>query len=387
MKILFVCHKPPSRTSSGGGAIYEWQSVSALKSLGHSVYVLSLSERPEREDPIVTEVEGVEYFPPRPLGPFDVETCSQALLGPELASLVHPGWRGIEGQVRRSIDAIQPDLIWADSIGAMAFIPKDAPPILYAHHDFLHRLESVRRRTDRKLRRSSLVPLTLLKRLEKRLCSRASSAISASASEGSQLSRWGISCQYIPVVGPYLERSTVLPRARPAVVLLGRSNTAMRATRQDFVDNILPLITPLKLDLDWHQVGSPPSRRERSFEALFPLFDRRGFVDDIADAIRPADLSLVSYPYDTGFRTKFVTACALSAVNIGYAVTYLCSREFSGGENCLMAEDPKHLADEIERFANDAGLRKRLSEASRVTYEERFTLEHLLPRYQAALVA
>jgi hypothetical protein len=68
-------------------------------------------------------------------------------------------------------------------------------------------------------------------------------------------------------------------------------------------------------------------------------------------------------------------------VNIGYEETFRCATEFVPGHNCLAARSGQHFAELLHQYAEDSNLRQRLSVASRVLYEERFTLAAHLPTY------
>jgi hypothetical protein len=308
-----------------------------------------------------------------------------ALPGGDRRVALFPELEGLDESVRRAIEEMAPDCVWADWIASLALCPPGLP-IVYGHQDFLHRISAVRRgRGLGRLRPAGLLSLAGIRSLEMQLVSRASHTLCASYSEALELERDGFDASYAPVVGPTLPRPAGGRPEAPRVFLFGKYNTAMRVSLRHLRRELWPLIERAAPRVSWHQVGSPPKRRGADWSWLEGRFTMHGFVGGLEEIFAAGDALLVPYRRDTGFRTKFVTAAAHGMVNLGYAASFRCTPEFTPGVDCLVAQDPEELVAQLARYAGDAGLRERLAQASRELYEEHFTFSAQLPRFARAV--
>jgi glycosyltransferase involved in cell wall biosynthesis len=132
-------------------------------------------------------------------------------------------------------------------------------------------------------------------------------------------------------------------------------------------------------------VGKPDLTSAEDWNWIQQKFVCHGFVDDLSAMFRMGDASLIPYQEDTGFRTKFVSAAGHGVVNIGYEQTFRCAPEFTPGKNCLAANTPREMAELLNTYAGDVNWRLRLGEASRVLYENQFSFEAQLPKYNQVL--
>lgn len=389
MRILYLCPYAPSSTATGGGPVFGWQNIAAISELGHEIHLVATTTSEIPED-VRARVASVTHCVPIAPGWRTVDRLIARIFRSETLAFQFPDWEGISPQVEAALSRIRPDLVFADWIGSLQHLPRDfGGPTVYAHHDFIHQLLRVRARAGRlRLRRPDILSRSRLERIETSLVRRASRVISVSASDRPVFDSAGVECRYVPIVGAPIPRTERSPSPLPRAVLLGRSNTAMNATRRNLRTRIWPLLEPnLRSRIEWHQIGEIPGHPTKDWHWVAENFVVHGFKPDLSEVLRPGDLCLVPYADDTGFRAKFVTAAAHGMVNIGYERTFECAEEFTPGYDCLAARSDEHFAALLRDWVSNPELRERMSESARLTYEERFSIASVLPSYQWALGA
>jgi glycosyltransferase involved in cell wall biosynthesis len=253
--------------------------------------------------------------------------------------------------------------------------------------DFMFKLRSVRRRSYASwLRRPDALTPSGLEKLEIDLCRHVAHTMCGSQTEADFLRSHGVSASYLPVVGPTVPRPSfdALPDCR--LLLFGKPNTAMRAARHHLQSEIWPILERQGLDLDWHQLGDKPRPgADPSWPWVEANFTVHGHVDELGSVLRAGDASVMPYPWDTGGRAKFGVSAGYGVVNVAYDTTFLCASEFTPGEDSLAATSPEHFVELLRELTGDINFRRRLSEASRETYERHHTTEVQLPRYEEIL--
>jgi hypothetical protein len=92
----------------------------------------------------------------------------QRLLNPETFELRFPEASGYRRELAALTATLRPDVVWADSIFALAAAPRDRVQTVFGHYDFLFRLKAVRRDTTGKLSLADLRhPRTLRRRMRR----------------------------------------------------------------------------------------------------------------------------------------------------------------------------------------------------------------------------
>lgn len=387
MRIVQLCWgMVPRAAATSGGELRYWQNLKALAALGHEMHVVLFTARDIPAD----HLDGVRTITPHVYtvrmhgAEIDRVTrvASLFLSGP-LERFFFPQATGKLREVQALVDRIEPDLMWAEWIGAMLLVG-DRRPVLYSHHDFHHRIIEMRARyrgqtwgLEKRLRQRRL------RRLEMALAQRASAVLCVSASERNALESEGVGdAYYIPIVGP-----TVLAAPEPGddgrIMLFGRwNNTAMRNAVIHLHDALWPQFDDEVRNASWHQVGTVGDRPGEHWPWVEQHFNVHGFVEDLGSVFRLGDACLVAYPEDTGFRTKMVMAAAYGLIPIGYVETFKCVPEFTPGVDCLVADSPPQLAALLKDYVRDRELRVSLGQAARRLYEERFSFEAQLPCYR-----
>jgi len=100
-----------------------------------------------------------------------------------------------------------------------------------------------------------------------------------------------------------------------------------------------------------------------------------GFVDALETFFKFGDASIMPYPIDASGHAKYSAVMSYGMVNIGYEAAFRSQPELVSGENCLAPATTEGLVEAMREYRADAGLRRRLADASRATYERLFSFE------------
>jgi len=385
MRIAFLTiDRYPKVLSRAGMELRSWQEYMSLVALGHEVHVIAIGPDTAIEAPIAERAASITTIPVHHGKRGTLEWLLAKAFNRETLLLRLPDVHGYRTAVARTIDRIRPDLVWAEEQLTGILVPRGAPFIL-SHVDFFFRLMRVRT-TYRRLRRPNTMTNGQLERLEYDLSRRARTTIVASETDADLFHQRGIAATYIPVVGPTLpppERTLSSGR----FFLFGKANTAMRAARQHLRTVVWPALDR-DLQQDWHQVGDPPahhSEGDPSWAWLSERFTVHGFVGDLAPLFQFGDASVMPYPIDASGHAKYSVVMGYGLVNIGYEPGFRSTPELIAGENCLAAQSTEELVASLREYRSDAGLRRRLAEASRATYEAKFSFEAQVKNFERVL--
>lgn len=385
MRIAHVSYQRyPSPIHVGGGDVRRWQDLCSLTALGHEVHVIVCDPRNRRTPELDAIASSVTTLRSKANVPGSPRWLLNRVFNPSSLALAQPDLNGLRSAVVRTVEALNPDLIWAEEAYAALLCP-EGPPLVHSHLDFLFKLRSVRTRSydTKRLHRPQALTYKRLEALEISVCTRAAHNMCASRSEADFLRSRQISASYLPVAGPTTASPDYGRLSSGRFFLFGNPNTAMRAARHDLRTRIWPEVMRRGLELEWHQLGKKPREGgDPSWSWLEEHFVMHGFVDRLGDVLLPGDASIMPYPFDTGGRAKFAVSAGYGVINVAYEKTFECSEEFTHGVDCLAARGPAHFVDLLAELVADEGLRRRLSEGSRGVYERCFTMEANFPEYE-----
>lgn len=393
MRLTMLClNFAPRRVARNGGELRYWQNASSLLTLGHQLTLLVPADQAQnvdlQADPATLKIVPVPCKQPADgrlkaglramLAMLSSHACLRYYLRIEPAAIITS---------LRRVRSEPGQAVWAEWVGGI-WAAASFKPVVYSHHDYLHRILSVRDRTKKRtLDQLEQFRRRRLKRVEQVLCDRASAVVCVSSSEAAELAARRDRVAYIPIVGPTIQTANAAAAPAARMFLFGKgSNTALRRSLAFLRQELWPQLGELLGRFEWHQVGEPDARDVGgNWTWLTQHFVTHGFVPDLSTVFRPGDGLLMAYPEDTGFRTRFVTAAAYGVVNIGFQDTFLCVPEFENEVNCLMARDTAGLVRQLERFGSDQALRTRLAAAAMALYRQEFSFEAQLPKYRHVL--
>jgi hypothetical protein len=386
MRILHVTYQSaPKRLAPGGGDLGMFQNLTAMAELGHEVHLAILGPREHPSAEVRARTRTVHEIapaaPPLPL------RLIERLFNPETFALRFPSARGYARAIDRLARELRPDVIWADTIFPLAFAPRTRYPVVFGNYDFLFKLKTVRRQTRaRKLRRAEAMSLAHLERFELTMAREAAHVMCVSASESEFLRERAIASTYIPIVGPTIMKPEQAVDTTPRLFLFGNHNTAHAAALHEIRHQLRPALDTAGVQCEWHQVGRAPAHPDEDWKWMERTFDHvHGFVDDLSTIMRPGDLSIMPYRFDTGFRTKFAVAAGYGVASVGYVETFRCAPEFTDGVDCIAATAVDGLVRALARARTDRAWRMQLGTNARSTYERAFTFEAQIPRYAEVL--
>lgn len=387
MRILQLCYgMPPRRNAANGGELRYWQNLASLVALGHEVHLVVCGSKDALESDDAQLPHSINYIngPQHPIN--RLVSWKSVFRDDAAVEFFFPHTQTLRVEVAELAAKIQPDVVWADWIGAMPLVPRGIPAI-YSHSDFYYKIFEVRGKAKRRrLRWPDRQRFKRLPQIEMSLCAKAAHVICASASEKEQLENVAQASTYIPIVGPNIPRPESVAHQCPRIFLFGALfATSMKTAVQHLREEVWPLLDVSRTSPEWHQIGKGDATSAKDWDWIRQKFICHGFVDDLSAMFRMGDASLIPYQENTGFRTKFISAAGHGVVNIGYEQTFRCAPEFTPGENCLAARTPREMAEMLNTYAGDLNLRRRLGEASRALYEDQFFFEAQLPKYSQVL--
>jgi len=286
-------------------------------------------------------------------------------------------------QVRRTIEEVSPDVIWAEHLVPAALIARTGLdiPVVYAHHDWEWKL-AFRRARDRRLRR--LFETMLFRRFERKLVRSVSGVLSSSWTESCEIKAAGAQqVAHIPVTYDQTGKTSEPVREGPMLVHLGgMSATANRIGLHRFLQVVWPELSrrlpllQLRVVGDLKHAGAPLMAALRD-----PQIETTGHAGDLNVVLRAGDIHVIPWEHNTGTRTRVPIALRHGQVIVGVRRAVAGNPELVSGENCLLSEDLPGLAKLIEQVALDSALRFRLSEAATRTFAQHFTREAVQPRF------
>jgi glycosyltransferase involved in cell wall biosynthesis len=289
--------------------------------------------------------------------------------------------------LRELVAEVKPDFLWGEhrlpSLFAWRAVPER--PLVHSHQDWAWRLnwKEFRGATSRA---RLLFNCWALWRVETSLVRHAAGNVSASVSDAAEFVRLGSRhTAYLPTTYPEPPTADVDGLTGPVrLVHLGAmKTTASRIGLARFLDTALA-------DL-WKQMSEPPElwvigSLEGAEEPLrHKLKDPRvvctGFVRDLSSVLRPYDIHVVPWEYNTGSRTRIPIALSRAQVIVATKASAACLPELRDGENCCLVDDLAAMARLLPTLVCDETRRHRLGDAARTTFHQHFTRKAIQPRF------
>ena len=207
-------------------------------------------------------------------------------------------------------------------------------------------------------------------------------------------------CQYLPNMVPDWggpdwrnARDEAHGRTRPPgstrfkIVLMGHvGGTATLSGLYFFANKVLPrLEVALGEHFEVHICGKGDLPADLASKLSRPAVRLRGFVDDIIEELRSADVFVVPTPIELGIRVRIPYAWSLGSCVVAHKANAAGLPELEQGRNCLLGGDGAEVAHAIESCYRDQVLQRRLVEGGRDTYERSFSHDVTYPKIFAQL--
>ncbi|MBK9926015.1 MAG: glycosyltransferase family 4 protein [Anaerolineales bacterium] len=402
MKCICLFGDAPLSSNYSGAASRHLQSFLALKKLGLEVHVWRFLSDGVREK--VLEHEGNEtehskeiraqadswtdviYSLP-PAYRTWIELLSRAISRPLL--LAFPAIGTLSGRFVEFVHEVDPDLIWAESgvAGAVAASLPAPIPFVYSQTDFHYRIFGLRQEARaRKPYPSERIQLWAMHRGEMQVIRQAAAIVTGSQTEADELrSVGGRNISVIPTT--YEVVALDHPNSQgewPARILhLGSLRTTSNYLGlMAYLDKVQSRLDAnggrYQLHIIGDVTGAKPELLERLNACKAVL---HGHVNDLGSTLRPFDVAIIPYEYDTGTRTKLSLLFNHAQVVVATRSAVAGSRELRPRENCMVLPDLGSFITALPELLSNRELRERIGRAARKTFEKEFTLDAQLPKF------
>ncbi len=294
-------------------------------------------------------------------------------------------------ELQEIVDEIEPDLIWAEDLLAATLLARHVGtlPVVYSHNDWKWRIKKHRMGVGSRAWRNRF-KFWLRKRHEEALVNRVAGCVAASASEADEIHRLGAAnVTYLPTT--YTARARDFPKLIPEcpqIVHLGSmQTTANRLGLARFMELSWPiLVESLEEVPRLFVIGSLSGISDELQESLENAGATcTGYLEDLTTVIRPYDLQIIPWEYDTGTRTRIPLAMNHGQVIVSTQAAAACLPELQHDQNCVLSRDLVQMAREIIALYSDSDRRRRLAQAGHETFLQNFTVEALQPRLEKFL--
>lgn len=391
MRCLYiVAHDPITPNYKGSSAVY-YEHLASLSELGHEIHLWHYADEDNRrefndviaDEPMVwSQVENM-------CSSINLTTFDSA--APWSSYLYHrviKWWSGIQQphpiersvllpQLLQLVEKIKPHLIWAQHFEStrLALMQKQVP-VVFSHLDWLYRIKA--------LRKSKKEDLSL-QLAEEAVVRQAQGIVSGSKVECQQLRAvGGRNVFYIPTAYEAISFNVLEPPS-PDVRLVhlgGLSATSNRIGLERFFDVVWPELATDKLA--FYVIGDV-SKASPSLATRLASVKCTGFVPDLSAVLRPYDIHVIPWEFDTGQRTRLPVAFNFAQAVLATRASIGGFPEASHNGNCYLVDRLEDMVPVIRFLLENPGERVRLGRAARQTFENNFVRSVLLSRYEAVV--
>lgn len=280
------------------------------------------------------------------------------------------------GEVLR---AIGPDLIWTEhlvaNLAVMALTPK--VPVVYGHHDFLWKIARLRN-AGKSLKKRLLNHL--FRRAELQLVRANLFVAGGSQTELAEIRRVQPAAVTAFLPAAYASVPGAPPQVSPAagirVVHLGTlTATANRIGLERFLRVCWPSLQKQFPKLECLVVGDLGPALPAGLARLLqqPQVQALGYVADLSEALRPYDIFVVPYEFDTGTRTRIPVALNYRQVLVSTRRGSAGMNGLVSGKNCILADSLEEMVEAIARLVEGKTDRVAIAEQGRKLFDAVFT--------------
>jgi glycosyltransferase involved in cell wall biosynthesis len=405
-RVLFVAPGLPVASDHSGAATRYVQNHRALRPLCRELHVLRLGERATFEDSYRFEAasrSAKETFASSDSWQdldYDLQASRDgSRLFRAWQSLVDPvGFQFPEADaasrlLAETLGKVEPDLVWVEGTELASCVVRGGfrVPWILSSHDLLHRVQRIRRGAGglrERWRQSACA------RAEARVLGAAAVAVSGSRTEARRLEDMG--CRKAVVIPVADERMPEIPADARAsadvrVVHLGSLETTanrigLRAYLERAHANVVAACRRRGLEVSLWIVGDASRVREPLAGALERAGAvRTGFVVDLASILRPFDVAILPYEYDSGYRTKLPALLKYAQVVVATKAA-VDGTEIAGLDQAgVLLEHLEEFPEAIGRLAADRRERERLGWAAHELARRVLSVDAVRDAYRVVL--
>jgi len=295
----------------------------------------------------------------------------------------------LQSELIRKLNQIAKDkqvsLIWAEHLlpATLAQTVSSEFPVVYGHHDWRWRIKSYRHKPTLRNRLYGWAS----RRHEQNLVKKVRGVVSGSWSEVCEIKSLGAKnvgyfpTTYPPVNLPNSAKVTEPPRI---VHLGGMQTTATQVGLKRFLEICWPRIKRAIKNPSLWVIGSLEGASDDLLQKLSsdPHIHCTGYVKNLNDVLRPYDIHIIPWEYNTGTRTRIPVALNFKQVVVSTINAAACLKELESGNNCFLVNNLEEMAEKIIALWDDQQTRVKVGEQGRQTFLENFTIDSQRNRFE-----
>lgn len=287
------------------------------------------------------------------------------------------------------VSEVDPDFIWALDIipATLAQRISTKIPVIYSHCDWKWRIKRHRMGIASKNIKNQF-NLWLSKRHEEFLVKQVAGCVSGSITEMEEIRHLGAKhVAYFPTIYSLIElpKKTDLLSPPRIVHMGGMKTTANRLGLERFMDVSWPFLSKRISPFPalWIIGDLEGASRELLDAINQPHITTTGFVQNLTPILRPFDIHIIPWEYNTGTRTRIPLVLNHAQVLVSTREAALCLPELVHDQNCILVENLSDMADVITALYHDPQKRMQIALMGRDTFLNHFTKEAQYPRFDA----
>lgn len=394
MNVLFLVNNTKISPNANGGASVYFSHLQLLAKLNYKVHVLLVdfqdgkkarlssdvnSEYIQEIDGLYTEIQHFQVAQIHPKG--IVSRIKTALFQPEKFEYFFVNSTN-EKILKKYIKENNINLVWAEWrwTAILANYSKLNIPIVYAHHDWEFKL----RKLKSKLSFIQKFHLKQKKRVELDLVKSVSACVSASFTETQEIKDYGNkNALYIPLTYKKVELAKNDAKIPSIVHLGGMGTTANRIGLERFLEvcwkDLKAQIPNVKLkvigNLKYASESLKKQLKDENIECL-------GFVEDLQTVLKPYDLHIIPWEYNTGTRTRIPLVFNYAQVLVSTKAAASCYPEVVHEQNSMLCNDLPQMTQQLIDLYNNTEKRIFTGNNARKTFDEVFTVAKQVEKLQ-----
>lgn len=395
MNVLFLVNNTKISPNANGGASVYFSHLELLAKLNYNVHVLMVDFADKQKAGLssdvnteyIQEITGfyseIKHFQVAQIHPKGiVDRVKTAISAPEKFEYFFVNSAN-EKIIKQYISENKIDLVWAEWrwTAILANYSNLDISIIYAHHDWEFKL----RKLKSKLSFLQKFHLKQKKRVELDLVKRVSGCVSASFTETREIKQYGNqNAVYIPLTYKKVELTENSSKIPSIVHLGGMGTTANRIGLERFLEvcwNDLKEKTPnvtLKVigNLKYASESLKNRLEDQQIECL-------GFVEDLKPLLKPYDIHIIPWEYNTGTRTRIPLVFNHSQVLVCTKAAASCYPEVVHSQNSVLVDNLHDMTAQLIDLYNNREKRIFIGDNARKTFLQSFTAEQQLSKLKS----
>ncbi|EDP94265.1 glycosyltransferase [Kordia algicida OT-1] len=397
MNVLFLVNNTKISPNANGGASVYFSHLQLLAKLNYKVHVLlvDFSDKPtarlssdvnaEFIQEITNFYSEIQHFQVAQIHPKSIfDRIKMAIFSPEKFEYFFVNSAN-EQVLKKYISENKIDFVWAEWrwTAILANYSNLGIPIIYAHHDWEFKL----RKLKSKLSFLQKFHLKQKKRVELDLVKSVNACVSASFTETQEIKEYGNpNALYIPLTYKKVELSKNSSETPSIVHLGGMGTTANRIGLERFLEVCWKELKAKIPNITLKVIGNLKYASESLKKRLEdPQIACLGFVEDLNIVLKPYDIHIIPWEYNTGTRTRIPLVFNYAQVLVSTKAAASCYPEVVHDQNSILSNDLPQMTTQLVDLYNNTEKRIFIGNNARKTFTENFTVEEQVEKLNVFL--